>query len=77
MACAVDTVALRKVMVEKNIRSIEEFSKKSGVNRNTLSEVVNAKSRPSASVMDRIVVALEMSPEMAGRIFFAKDLRKP
>lgn len=76
MNCMVDTKELRKIMAEKDIKTIEEFSKKSGVNRNTLSDVINAKIRPSTSVMDRMVVTLEISPEMAGKIFFATNLRE-
>lgn len=75
MAYAVDTIELRKVMAEKKIRTTEEFSRKSGVNRNTLADVLNEKIRPSTSVMDRIVVTLELTPEAAGKIFFAKNLR--
>ena len=75
MKYVVDTVELRKKMAEKKIKTTEEFSQKSGVNRNTLSDVLNEKIRPSTSVMDRIVVTLELSPETAGKIFFAHDLR--
>lgn len=75
MKYVVDTVELKKKMAEKKIKTTEEFSQKSGVNRNTLSDVLNDKIRPSTSVMDRIVVTLELSPETAGKIFFARDLR--
>ncbi len=75
MAYAVDTIELKKMMAEKKIKTTEEFSRKSGVNRNTLSDVLNEKIRPSTSVMDRIVITLDLTPEAAGRIFFAKDLR--
>lgn len=75
MSCMVDTMALKKIMIEKKVETIEALSKKSGVNRNTISEVLNAKIRPSTSVMDRMVIALEISPEVAGKIFFASDLR--
>lgn len=75
MSYVVDTVGLRKMMAEKKIKTTEEFAKKSGVNRNTLAAVLNDKIRPSTSVMDRIVITLDMTPDVAGRIFFAKDLR--
>lgn len=75
MGYVVDTVGLRKMMAEKKINTTEEFARKSGVNRNTLADVLNGKIRPSTSVMDRMMSALDMSPEVAGKIFFAEYLR--
>ena len=75
MSYSVDTVELKKAMAEKEIKNIEEFAEKSGVGRDTLSGVVRGKIRPSTAVMDKIVTTLEMEPERAGRVFFAKNLR--
>lgn len=75
MNYVVDTVGLRKAMAEKEVNTTEELAKRSGVNRNTLADVLNGKTRPSTSVMDRIAIALSMTPEAAGHIFFANNLR--
>lgn len=70
----VDTKALRKAMVDKEITTIEQLSKETGVNRNTLADVLNGNAYPSSSVMSRLADGLELSGEDAGRIFFANEL---
>lgn len=70
----VDTKELRKKMIDCDIDTIEKLSTKTGVNRNTLSDVINGKSRPSSAVMAKLVSALGLTPEEAGNIFFAKKL---
>lgn len=71
----VDSDALKKIMIDKKIKNITEFSLKSGVNRNTLSKILKNDGRPSSDVMDKIVNTLELSPENAGAIFFVPYLR--
>ncbi len=70
-----DTMALKKMMVENEIETIVALSEKCGINRNTLSQVLNGNIQPSADVMDRLVSALQIPPEKAGRIFFMLNLR--
>lgn len=70
-----DTVELKKLMVEKNIKTILELSEKTGINRNTLGRILDGTIQPSSDAMDRLVYTLEIQPEKAGRIFFAIDLR--
>lgn len=70
----VDTKALRRAMVDKNITTIEQLSRETGVNRNTLAGVLNGESYPSSSVMSRLVDGLGLDGEDAGRIFFASEL---
>lgn len=70
-----DTVELKKLMVEKNIKTILELSEKTGINRNTLGRILDGTIQPSSDAMDRLVYTLEIQPEKAGRIFFMIDLR--
>lgn len=70
----VDTIELRKAMVNKGIVTIEDLAEKSGINRNTCSEVVNGKSYPSSMVMEKLKVTLGLTPEQAGQIFFKEKL---
>ena len=70
----VDTKALRKIMIDRNISTIIEFAQICGIDRNTASSVINGTSRPSSLTMDKIVDGLELSPEEAGRIFFTEQL---
>ena len=75
MIYSVNTVELKKLMIEKGIETIGELAEKSGVGRDTVSGVVNGKIRPSTAVMEKIMVALDMKPIDAGVIFFVPNLR--
>jgi len=70
-----DVISLKKQMIEKKISKITELSEASGVDRNTLSKVLNEEIQPSSNVMYKLVKALELTPEKAGKIFFGKNLR--
>lgn len=72
---ATNTVELKKIMIECNINSVKELSEKSGINRNTLAQVLNGKIQPSSNVMEQLIVALNIEPSVAGSIFFAPNLR--
>lgn len=69
-----NVIELKKVMVERGLSKICDLSSASKVNRTTLGNIVNGKSQPSAAVIRRLVGALDMSPDTAGRIFFARRL---
>ena len=66
----VDTDTLKKIMIDKKIKNITDFSKKSNISRNTLSKVLKGEVRPSLDVMDKITDTLDLPPELAGSIFF-------
>lgn len=70
-----DTVALKKEMIDNGISTIIQLSALTGVSRNTLSQVLNGQTQPSASVMHKLVESLRISPERAGFIFFNPNLR--
>ena len=71
---SVDTIALKKLMLDNDVKSILELSEKSGVDRNILGAMLAGNKRPSSRTMDSIVCALHISPEEAGKIFFADNL---
>lgn len=75
MSYIVDTVALKKLLIDKKIDSISEFAEISGVGRDTLSGILKGTIRPSTAVMDKIIIALELEPAAAGLIFFKPSLR--
>lgn len=60
-----DVIALRKLMVENNINSISELANRTGVNRNTLGQVLNGENQPSTYVMDKLVRTLNIKQEEA------------
>lgn len=70
----VDVKELRKRMVDNNIITIEEFSKLTGINRSTLSDIINGRTRPSSYSIERIAKALNLTPEEVGAIFYKNKL---
>lgn len=62
-------------MIDRGIRTMGDLSIKSGINRNTLSKVLNGKKQPSSEVMFKLVTTLDIEPADAGKIFFTHDLR--
>lgn len=70
-----DVIELKKAMVEAGLDKLIDLSEASGVDRNTLSRVINGDIQPSSGVMDRLVIALKLPPERAGNIFFNLNLR--
>ena len=72
----VDTIELRKRMIEKGFTTIDSLSDASGVNRVTIGDVVNGRSFPSSIVMSKIGTALDMAGPEMGAIFFKLDLHE-
>lgn len=71
----VDTIALKKRMVEQGLDKIADLSRISSVDRNTLSKVLNGSIKPSTTVIEKLMMALNISPNLAGEIFFNQNLR--
>lgn len=70
----VDRTALKKAMIDAGLDTILKLSEASGVNRNTLGEILTGTAYPSSIVMQKIVNALHLTPEQAGQIFFTLKL---
>ena len=73
----VNIAELKKRMIDANLERVINLSARSGVDRNTLSKILNAEIKPSTSVIEKLMMALAISPDDAGKIFFAADLRNP
>lgn len=69
-----NVVEIKKLMVECGFDTVCQLSKESGVNRNTLALILNGSVQPSSTTMYKLAQTLNMNPETAGRIFFAKKL---
>jgi len=76
MSYTCDIVELKKVLAEEGINSNVELSKRSGIDRNTLGDILNGKRKPSTDVMYKLVSTLHLTSERAGVIFFKPNLRK-
>lgn len=70
----IDVKELKKAMIDAELDNIQKLADKSGVDRNTISFLINGKTLPSSEVMRKIATALELPSERAGRIFFAREL---
>lgn len=70
MQYMVDTKALKKLMVENEINTISELEAQSGINRNTLSDILNGVTFPSAKVIGRLIDVFHIPNENVGGIFF-------
>lgn len=71
----VDVIELKKIMVEKQLDKIIDLSCVSKVDRNTLSKVLAGEIKPSTTVIEKLMNALEIPSERAGNIFFKEILR--
>ena len=69
MQYKVDVIELKKIMVEQKLDKIVDLSKVSSVDRNTLSKILNDEIKPSTTVIEKLMSALNIPPERAGRIF--------
>ena len=74
MKYEVDIAELRKRMIENDCDTIEKLSDASGVNRNTVADVVKGRTFPSSIVMSKIGQALNISSNDMGSIFFKQKL---
>lgn len=70
-----DTVALRKLVIERGIKTQTELAQKCKIDRNTLGKIINGKEQPSSTIMYKLAEGLDMTPAQAGFIFFSTDLR--
>lgn len=70
----VDTKAIEVKMAELGIKTYVDMAKRTGLDRITISNVINNKSNPSPETMDALYRVLKLTPEEAGRIFFTEKL---
>lgn len=69
-----DTKALRKLMIDHEIGSIQQMSEMCKISRKTLSDVVNGKKRPTSNVISAIAQTLDLKSEDIGHIFFVEEV---
>lgn len=67
---AINTVELKKVLVEQNIDTIKKFAEVCDIDRNIAAKVYRGKAKPGSETMFKIVAGLKLSPTRAGKIFF-------
>lgn len=70
----VDTVELRKRMLDKGLDNIRKMSEACHINRDTMSDIIKGRARPGATAMYSIAEVLDLEPEALGRIFFKRNV---
>lgn len=71
----IDTMKIKKLMLENGFETNASLSDKTGINRVTLGKILKGEQLPSSESIYRIVEALHISASEAGNIFFADNLR--
>lgn len=74
MEYAVDTIQLRKAMLDAGYVTIGDLSSASHVNRNTIGGILEGNIRPSSAVIEKIAHALSLNGDEIGAIFFSQKL---
>ncbi|MDR3259131.1 MAG: helix-turn-helix transcriptional regulator [Fusobacteriaceae bacterium] len=69
-----DIKELKKVLIEKDLLTLQKLAEISKIHISVLSDVLNGKRQPTSIVIDKLVLTLDLSPEQAGRIFFSIKL---
>lgn len=75
MVYKVNTVELKKLLIENGYDTIGDFAKDADMSRKTAADVVNGKRRPSTIIMEKFITVLHIEPQNAGIIFFIPTLR--
>ena len=70
----VDVQEFKKAMIDAELDTIVSLAAASGVDRNTIGAILSEKTKPSAAVIEKLAVALSLSGNDIGRIFFANKL---
>lgn len=74
MKYTVDTVELKKAMIDAGIETATELADKSGVSRTTVSGILAGEIRPTSLVIEKIARVLSLDGDAIGRIFFKMEL---
>lgn len=70
----IDAKLLRSKMALQGF-NIDSLSNETGLNRDTISNILNGKNYPSYVAINAIYFTLKLTPEEGTQIFFASDLR--
>lgn len=73
MSYMVDTIEFKKKMIEAGFDSFSALADTAGLSRDTVSAIANGKRRPSTNVMDKLIVAMNMTFAEAGTIFLSQS----
>ena len=72
---AMDLIAFEKLLIDRGRKTNIELADRCGIDRNTAGKIRKGEELPSSTVMYKLAIGLEMTPEQAGSIFFSLTLR--
>lgn len=75
MKNGINTSKLKGLIYEKGF-NYSSLAEKSGIDRNTISNVIEKGQKPSLTTMNALFYVLEMTEEQGGEIFFSENLQE-
>lgn len=75
MKNGINTSKLKGLIYEKGF-NYSSLAEKSGIDRNTISNVIEKGQKPSLTTMNTLFYVLEMTEEQGGEIFFFENLQE-
>ena len=67
---SVNTIELKKAMIEAGFTNNLALAKAANISRNTLTRILKGQTKPSLEAMYAIAEVLKLKPQQAGEIFF-------
>lgn len=71
---SVNIKELRKAMIDADLDTADKLAKASGVNRNTIGDVISGRAVPSTDVIMKVAQTLGFTSERLGTVFFDTQL---
>lgn len=75
MKNGINASKLKGLIYEKGF-NYSTLAEETGINRNTISDVIEKGQRPSLTTMNALFYVLDMTEEQGGEIFFSENLRE-
>ena len=75
MKNGINTSKLKGLIYEKGF-NYSSLAEESGIDRNTISNVIEKGQKPSLTTMNALFYVLEMTEEQGGEIFFSENLQE-
>jgi hypothetical protein len=70
-----NTIKLKKLLEERNLKTISEISIKSGIKGEVVKKILDGSIQPSSCEMTQLLFVLKIESKKAGSIFFDDNLR--
>lgn len=65
----IDTISLKKRLIDFHLEKIRDLSMATGISQPTLRKIVSGQASPTIAVLCKLIKVLDLSPSEAGQIF--------